>query len=102
MHIYDVVTRELIFKATVNATEIPIRIGDRITTLGVWGTAPTIAEGIPAKITFRTSKEIKAYALNNLGLPAREISMEISRNYRSVFIGSIYKTIWYEIQFDNN
>lgn len=64
---------------------------------GEWGTAPTMAEGIPAKLTFRDMDQFKVYALDPAGNQGREVPVS-KRGGEQVFgIGSQYKTLWYII-----
>lgn len=49
IHLYEIVSRELLFRVATNLMEILVKIGERIAMLGLWGKAPTIAKGIETK-----------------------------------------------------
>ncbi|MEM2200687.1 MAG: hypothetical protein QW162_02290, partial [Ignisphaera sp.] len=71
--------------------------GLRISTLGNWGKPPTIVEGINAVIGVKTSGEVIAYSLDELGMPKSRVTIERKEGYRAVTISNIYGTIWYEV-----
>jgi len=63
-----------------------------------WGHAPTICEGITAKITLNTqAKSAKAYALDSAGMRAGEVPAALYDGKISFNIGSQFKTLWYEV-----
>jgi hypothetical protein len=75
-------------------------LGDnRVTVRDNWGTAPTLVEGIPARITLpMPAGSVQAWALDERG--ARKASVPIARdaNGRAVIqIGPQYRTLWYEV-----
>lgn len=62
---------------------------------GEWGTSPTLAEGIPALISFDGVRDLKVVALDPAGNPGQEVETIISGGSQFVGIGAQYKTIWY-------
>jgi len=75
-------------------------LGDnRVTVRDNWGTAPTLVEGIPARITLpMPAGAVQVYALDERG--ARKAKMPVSRDSsgRAVIqIGAQYQTLWYEV-----
>jgi hypothetical protein len=63
-----------------------------------WGRAPTICEGIAAKVTLSTAaKSAKVHALDGAGARAREVPASLNEGKLSFDIGSEFKTLWYEI-----
>lgn len=75
-------------------------LGDnRVTVRDNWGTAPTLVEGVPARITLpMPAGAVQVYALDERG--ARKTRLPVSRDAsgRAVFqIGAEYQTLWYEV-----
>jgi hypothetical protein len=64
---------------------------------GDWGKSPTMAEGIPARLTFKGKDKISVYALDPAGNKGREILVNKSGGELSFGIGAQYKTLWYLI-----
>lgn len=63
-----------------------------------WGTAPTLCEGIAAKVTFSTgTKTAEVYALDGAGARAGEVPVSLTGGNLSFDIGPRFKTLWYEI-----
>ncbi len=71
--------------------------GDKKESVGAkWGRAPSVVEGVAAKITLPLSTKLKAWALDERGqrraeVPVTEGVLEISPEYR---------TLWYEVAAD--
>ncbi len=66
-----------------------------------WGQAPTLVEGVPARITLQlapTASDIKVWALDQHGRRAQPVPVARSGSSAKFNIGPEYKTIWYEIQ----
>jgi hypothetical protein len=64
-----------------------------------WGTPPSLAEGIPARITLPGgSSDVKAWALDGRG--QRKASVEVTRTGKgaAIEIGPRYQTLWYEVR----
>ncbi len=63
-----------------------------------WGTGPTMAEGVPAQISLRTSaKTATVYALDNRGARTVVVPSQIKNGQLQFAIGAQYQTLWYEI-----
>jgi hypothetical protein len=60
-----------------------------------WGTAPSIVEGIPAKITLLEMDDLKMFALDSAGNRGNEISIMHRKGNQVIHIGAQYKTLWY-------
>lgn len=68
------------------------------TSLGTeWGKAPTIAEGIPLRLTFKNMDKVKVYALDPAGNRGSEVPVINKAGGQSINIGAQYKTLWYII-----
>ncbi len=66
-----------------------------------WGSAPTICEGIAARLTLTTAaKRARAYALDGAGARAGETPATLSGGRLAFEIGPRFKTLWYEIVLD--
>ena len=64
-----------------------------------WGVAPSLVEGVPAKITFAArSAGMEAWALDGRG--ERESQVEVTQSARGavIEIGPQYQTLWYEVE----
>lgn len=66
---------------------------------GSWGGAPTLVEGIPARIKLPLpAKQVQAWALDERGQRGASLAVEADAKGNAVLaIGPKYKTIWYEI-----
>jgi hypothetical protein len=63
-----------------------------------WGSAPTICEGIAARVTFTTaSRSVKVHALDGAGARTGEVPSTLSEGRLAFDIGPRFKTLWYEI-----
>lgn len=60
-----------------------------------WGTAPTRAEGIPARIILRDMDRFNVHALDSLGSPKAELKVITRGGEQTIGIGAQYKTLWY-------
>ncbi len=65
-----------------------------------WGTAPSLVEGIPAKITFSVpdNSKVEAYALDERGQRAGAVPVQILSGRAAIDIGPKWKTLWYEVR----
>jgi len=63
----------------------------------IWGGAPTLVEGIQARVKIKASEALEVWALDNTGERAEEVPVSVDGDYRTFNIGQEYKTIWYEI-----
>ena len=64
---------------------------------GEWGKAPTMAEGIPARVIFRDMDKFSVYSLDPAGNQVKEIPVNSTGKEQSFGIGAQYKTLWYII-----
>ena len=63
-----------------------------------WGKAPTVCEGIAAKIAVATQlKSAKVFALDGSGARAGEVPATLAGGRLTFEIGPQFKTLWYEI-----
>jgi hypothetical protein len=60
-----------------------------------WGTAPTIVEGIPVKISLLEMDKFRLFKLDSAGNKGSEIKTVRKRGAQELYIGSQYKTLWY-------
>ncbi|MFA6546688.1 MAG: beta-galactosidase, partial [Limisphaerales bacterium] len=66
-----------------------------------WGGAPTICEGIAAKVTLATkSKAAKVYVLDASGARSGEVPARLTAGKITFEIGPQFKTLWYEVTTD--
>jgi hypothetical protein len=71
---------------------------DKFTTLkDVWGTAPTRAEGIPARLVFKGPNKLSVHTLDPAGREVSEVKVGNKGGDQVVNIGAQYKTLWYII-----
>ncbi|MBI5395605.1 MAG: cellulase family glycosylhydrolase [Verrucomicrobia bacterium] len=63
-----------------------------------WGSAPTICEGIAARVTLATQlKSAKVFVLNASGARSGEVPSTLADGKLTFAIGPQFKTLWYEI-----
>ena len=63
-----------------------------------WGHAPTICEGIEARVTINSeAKNINVYALDGAGARAGEVPVSVDAGKFFFNIGPRFKTLWYEV-----
>jgi hypothetical protein len=63
-----------------------------------WGSAPTICEGIAAKVAMTTAaKTARVYALDGTGARAGDVPAMLAAGKLSFEIGPQFKTLWYEV-----
>ncbi len=74
-------------------------MGGKKITLTDRGTAPVLAEGIPALVTFPANhSKVKCFALDSAGQRKKEVPVQRAENGGSkIAIGPAYETVWYEI-----
>jgi hypothetical protein len=65
-----------------------------------WGKAPSLVEGIPARITFaKPAGQVSAWALDARGQRGKPLTVEKSANGQAIIaIGPQWQTLWYEVQ----
>jgi len=62
-----------------------------------WGTAPSLVEGIAAKISLPVVNGVKAWALDATGHRAMEVPLEFAKGRMQLGLSSGPKTLWWEI-----
>ena len=63
-----------------------------------WGHAPTVCEGIAAKVTLTTAaKSAKVHVLDGAGARVAEVPSALQNGQLTFEIGPRFKTLWYEI-----
>lgn len=75
-------------------------LGDnRVTVRNNWGTAPSLVEGIPARITLpMPASMVQAWALDGRGVRKARLPVSSDGSGRAVIqIGPQYQTLWYEV-----
>ena len=88
--------RRLLITATGKAANTDMKwTSDAHESVGAnWGRAPSLVEGIAAKITLPVSgQKMKAWALDERGLRRDEVPMKAG----TLEIGPQYRTLWYEV-----
>jgi len=70
---------------------------DRTSVSDRWGKEPTMAEGIPAKITFTGMGELRIQSLDGMGAPKGDVPSQGTDNGTGFSIGAQYETLWYLI-----
>ncbi len=75
-------------------------LGDnRVTVRNNWGSAPSLVEGIPARITLpMPASMVQAWALDERGARKTRVPVTADSQGRAVIqIGAQYRTLWYEV-----
>ena len=92
-------SRRLLLAAAGNVENTGMGWNADHTSVGTrWGSAPTICEGIAARVTLATTaKSAKVYALDGGGTLAAEVPASLAGGKLSFDIGPRFKTLWYEI-----
>ena len=92
-------SHRLLLAAAGNVENAGMGWNDSHTSVGTrWGSAPTICEGINARVTLAvTNKNAKVYALDGAGAHAIEVPSSLTDGKLSFAIGPQFKTLWYEI-----
>jgi hypothetical protein len=65
-----------------------------------WGTAPTLAEGIPAKITLTAAADrVQAWVLDERGQRREPLPVQaVDAGHAALSLGPQWRTLWYEVQ----
>lgn len=92
-------SRRLLLVAAGNVENTGMGWNDDHTTVSnKWGSAPTVCEGIGAKVAFDTKlKSVKVFALDGSGARGGEVPSVLADGRLSFEIGPQFKTLWYEI-----
>jgi len=68
-------------------------------TLGSWGTAPVLSEGIGCEIVLpHAAARVKVYALDERGDRKAAVPVSAEAGKAAFIIGEAYQTLWYEIE----
>ncbi len=62
-----------------------------------WGHGPTVAEGIPATVTLKTSAARHVWALDGTGRRVGDVPATFANDALTFTVGPQFKTLWYEI-----
>ena len=92
-------SRRLLLTAAGNVENTGMGWNADHTSVGTrWGSAPTLCEGIGAKVTLSTgARSAKVFALEGSGARAGEVPATLAAGRLSFEIGPQFKTLWYEI-----
>jgi hypothetical protein len=64
-----------------------------------WGKAPSLVEGIPARLSLPASaSKVRAWKLDERGQRADRLTIGESKGKAAIEIGPKYRTIWYEVE----
>lgn len=97
MRIRDYDTGNTIFTVSESLDRVPEYSG-RITCGSDWGRAPTLTEGVTARILLHGVKDARVWALDNKGEKAVAVAVEAGGDSVSFTIGPQYNTIWYLVE----
>jgi len=61
-----------------------------------WGTAPTLVEGIPLKISL-PGRIVHAAALDGTGVPTQEVAVVVGQATSELSLGPQWRTVWYHL-----
>ncbi len=70
---------------------------DRTSVSDQWGHGPTVAEGIPATVTLKTSAARRVWALDGTGKRVQPVPAAYAGEDLTFTVGPQYKTLWYEV-----
>ena len=92
-------SRRLLLAAAGNVENTGMGWNEDHTSVGrSWGRAPTMCEGIAARVTMATgAKGVKVHALDGSGARMAEVPSTLAGGKLSFDIGPAFKTLWYEI-----
>lgn len=95
-------SRRLLLAAASNVENTGMGWNADHTSVGTkWGTAPTICEGIAARVTLLTQlPRAKVHALDGAGTRAAEVPASLTGGKLTFEIGPQFKTLWYEVVAD--
>lgn len=95
-------SRRLLLAASGNVENTGMGWNADHTSVGTkWGTAPTLCEGIAARVTLDTgAKSAKVHGLDGAGTRAGEVPASLNGGKLSFEIGPRYRTLWYEVVAD--
>ena len=93
-------SRRMLLAVAGNVENTGMGWNERRTSVGTnWGTAPTVCEGIEARVTVSTvAKTATVYALDGKGRRVREVPSTLKDGALSFQTGTDFATLWYEIE----
>ena len=62
-----------------------------------WGHGPTVAEGIPAAVSLRTTGARHVWALDSTGKRVGDVHAAWADGLLTFTVGPQFKTLWYEV-----
>jgi len=80
----------------------PPHEGAAVTLGSAWGRPPTLAEGVPARITLRGTHPVRMWRLNGGGQRGKEVPVRVRRGEAVMDIGRRHRTLWYEVAVAND
>ncbi len=63
-----------------------------------WGHGPTVAEGIPAAVTLKTSAARHVWALDGTGKRVQQVPATYANGALMFTVGPQFRTLWYEVE----
>jgi len=92
-------SRRLLLTAAGNVENTGMGWNADHTSVGTrWGSAPTVCEGIAARVTLTNgARTARVHALDGTGARAAEVPATLAAGRLSFDIGPQFKTLWYEI-----
>lgn len=95
-------SRRMLLTAAGNVENTGMAWNEDHTSVGkAWGTAPTVCEGIAAKVKLATdAQSAKVYALDQSGKRSGQVAATWERGQLQFGISSQFRTLWYEITAD--
>jgi hypothetical protein len=79
----------------------PPREGTAVTLGSAWGRPPTLAEGVPARITLHGTTPVRMWRLNGNGQRGKEVPVQVQRGQTIVEVDPRHRTLWYEVAAAN-
>jgi len=65
--------------------------------VGDWGRGPTVIEGLEATVKLRVSREVKVWALDNIGNRKLKVPVTSNGEFKVFRVSQEHETIWYEV-----
>jgi hypothetical protein len=92
-------SRRMLLAVAGNVENTGMGWNERRTSVGTnWGSAPTVCEGIAARVTVSTvAKNAKVYALDGKGRRLSEVPSELNGGSLTFRTGPENQTLWYEV-----
>ena len=92
-------SRQLLLTVAGNVENTGMGWNREHTSVGrAWGRAPTVCEGIGAKISLKTKLgRYRLYALDGKGGRQSEVPVQVQDGSLVFTVGSAFQTLWYEL-----